>query len=481
MIEEIRFPAVESILRGPENVRTAPFPRAPRSGISDRDDRQHKLNARLSVFLCIVVVLVPVPIGGVRPAIWALSAMAIGAAGTWYAIQIARVGGTLRVSLRDWSVEALLSLLLLGFLLGQVLPLGPFAVQTPEAGIVTAHTISLSPGDTLLMFLRQLGYILFFFLVMQVAVNRRRAWMLLRVLFTVVAVYAVLGLVSLSWDVTLLGMEKTSYAGYATGPFINRNSFATFLAAGFVMGVALLLHALAGTDRPSPELWKRVAYGSGLVAAIALVTAALLATGSRMGVFAGLFGGAITMLFSATERRRLFGGVLVAVVLGGGLVLAYGAGLLERVIDLRQAAEGRSELYSQVWQAIVMRPWLGYGGGSFAIAFPLFQHPPLLGDVVWEKAHSSYLALWFELGLVAGSVPLLLIASIAARIVFSLRRSASRDVAALAALGTIVVFAVHSLVDFSMEIPGNTYLFLALAGLGASWSGRALREGGQQF
>jgi O-antigen ligase len=478
VMEEIRFPTVDSIPRRAGLVRTALSRGDTGSDVLDGGGRQHNLNARLAIFLCLLVILVPVPIGGVRPAAWALSATAIGALGTWYTLRIAWVGGTPRVPLSSWSLEALLSVIFCGFLFAQVVPFGPFEVQTADGHSLTTRTMSLSPGDTLLMLMRQLGYMLFFFLVMQVAANRRRARMLLRFLFVIVAIYAVVGLTSLRWGDTLLGMEKTTHVGYATGTFVNRNSFATFLAAGFAVGVALLLHTFVETPRPR-ELWKWWTYRLGIAVALALITAALLATGSRMGLFAGLFGGALIVLVVAAlhPRKPLLWVVLVAVVSGGGLVLVYGGGLLERVIDLRQATESRGELYNQIWQAIILRPWLGYGGGSFSTAFPLFQHPPLPGDVVWEKAHSSYLALWFELGLAAGTIPIVLIACITVRLVFSIFRSASGDVAVLAALGTIVVFAVHSLADFSLEIPGNTYLFLAVAALGASWSSRvAVKE-----
>jgi hypothetical protein len=40
-------------------------------------------------------------------------------------------------------------------------------------------------------------------------------------------------------------------------------------------------------------------------------------------------------------------------------------------------------------------------------------------------------------------------------------------VPALAALGTVAAFAVHGTVDFSLEIQGNTYLFVAMLALGA--------------
>jgi O-antigen ligase len=110
---------------------------------------------------------------------------------------------------------------------------------------------------------------------------------------------------------------------------------------------------------------------------------------------------------------------------------------------------------------------LGYGGASFPVAFPPFERAPLPLDVVWEKAHSTYLGLWLELGLIAGSIPILIVASLGIRAFTGLRDPSSLALS-LAAIGAIVAYGTHSLVDFSLEIQANTYVFLAVLALGAA-------------
>jgi O-antigen ligase len=146
--------------------------------------------------------------------------------------------------------------------------------------------------------------------------------------------------------------------------------------------------------------------------------------------------------------------VIVAVLYGGGLIDRLATG----------DAEGRFELYRQVWSAILHRPWLGYGGGSFAVAFPLFQHAPLDGGFVWDRAHSSYLTAWFELGFVFGSLPIIILGLIGWRACRALSEPSRRLVAA-AAIGVITVFGVHALADFSAEIEADAFLLLAVAAL----------------
>ena len=152
----------------------------------------------------------------------------------------------------------------------------------------------------------------------------------------------------------------------------------------------------------------------------------------------------------------LFG---LAVALG---LLVYGQGLLERLGSVENAADIRMELYGQVIQMIASRPYLGYGGGAFELAYPLFHTPPVSPDLVWDRAHNTYLTLWAELGLIAGSIPILLLLLAGWRIAIGLRQVRSDWTAKVAALGVLTAGALHSLVDFSLEIEAVTFAFVAI-------------------
>ena len=82
-----------------------------------------------------------------------------------------------------------------------------------------------------------------------------------------------------------------------------------------------------------------------------------------------------------------------------------------------------------------------------------------------EQAHSTYLALWAEFGFLFGSLPLLIVLAAAIRLLAS-RLSGL----CLAAIGVIVVAAVHSIVDFSLEIEAVAFIFVAVVflAIGAS-------------
>jgi O-antigen ligase len=108
---------------------------------------------------------------------------------------------------------------------------------------------------------------------------------------------------------------------------------------------------------------------------------------------------------------------------------------------------------------------LGWGGGSFELAFPLYHRLPLLTDGVWDHAHSSYLGLWVELGFLAGSIPILVIAGLGGAALRAFLRSRENWAIGLAACGAVVVAAVHSTVDFNLETQANTYLLVAILAL----------------
>ena len=114
-----------------------------------------------------------------------------------------------------------------------------------------------------------------------------------------------------------------------------------------------------------------------------------------------------------------------------------------------------------IWQ----RPLTGFGYDAFAPAFEMYRDEPFVSQSYADLAHNTYLALWSEHGLVFGSLPMLLTVWAAVMIVQRLRKGDGDMAVNSAALGGITLAALHSLADFSLEIPANVYCFLLLVGL----------------
>jgi len=431
------------------------------------------INNKLSWVLLALVGLSPLPLGSNRPAFWAAWGLLLGAIGVVYFLSLRASGNRLRAQPSRLLELTIPFTLLLLFVTAQILPLGLLAQALPRTlpsslGLLPS-SISLDPATTGLTLLQFASYGLLALLFLQIGYRSGRADRVLIGIFLVIVAYALLGLVLQGQLSDILGLPKSSQQAAATGPFVNRNSYATYLAMGLVLGVALAVGQLESEGGRNRH--RQLAAIALIAAGLFVIGTALVATQSRMGFSAGLIGSLMVMVLALVRRRATVWLVAFSVLLAGtiGLLVFNGSGLLERVGSLETAGDVRADLYRQVWGMILSSPFVGYGGGTFELVFPLFHQLPVSPDVVWNKAHSTYLSLWVELGFLFGSLPLLIFGAATLR----LARSASRGVPRLAAIGVITVAAVHSTVDFSLEIEAVAFTFIAIvflalgAGIGA--------------
>lgn len=429
----------------------------------ERSARRDWLFLALATFL----LLIPLPVGGNRPALIVASVAALGllSAVYWLVRSFDRRVGAPRIGLGR-VVPALFALFCLALVL-QMLPASLLWINSSLPDGTPISTISFAPTATLLLLLQVLGYGLFALLAAQVAGRWRSVLALVRFAVIATVIYAAIGLILLTQaGDTYFGIPKEYYLGSATGPFINRNSFATFLAMGLAASSALFCYALS-------ERQGRITLQTMLVAVgILVISVALFATNSRMGIFAGLTGGLFALVLGGVKARFpwwLWGLVLAALV-GAGVLLApeLGAGVLERLLQVEGALRQRLVLYDQIVTIVAQYPWTGVGGGTFEWAFPVFHVPPLTGAYVWDRGHSTYLTLWAELGLIGGTLPILIMLWLAGRAMKDAVTSPDRWVAGVAAVAAALVVAIHSLVDFSVEIPANAFFLIAYLVAGAT-------------
>lgn len=420
-----------------------------------------------------VVALAAVPLGSNRPFFWALWAASAGGIGLWFVLAVRLAGEEFRVPVRALRWPAAGFVLVLLAMLIQILPIGnvvPISFSTPLGGTVRTATLSGAPGETLFALLRWGTYGVVFFVMLQAGVQEKRSRLLLRGLLMVAVAEGAYALIALTqFGDTILFFEKRYYQGAATGTFVNRNSLATFLGLGIVVAAALATRR--PEDRSEREKRRKAPKVDRmrlllLAAAIFLLFAALLATQSRMGLFATMAGVVAVLLLRPIGNLA----VTVGLVIAGTVAVAflYGSGVAERALTTEASLDYRMALYRQVVDMILERPLLGHGAGAFAQTFPAFHTPALDMSVTWDHAHSTYLALWSGLGIVAGTIPIVLVAAICAVIA---RRSLSRGGASVegaAALGATVTVALHSVVDFSLEIQAVALFYTALLAIGAA-------------
>ncbi len=439
----------------PVEATPAPYPRSTFVRIRRR---RRAWPMRLCMTACLgVLLLAPLPRASNLAQAWLFWAAVLG-----LVMAILSAANARKAITGPARAMVLLGLVFAWFALFQAAPLpgwrGGLPVATP-GGTVTLNHLSFAPGATAMAAVRALSYVIFFALMLQIARNPARARTFGKLVFAGVALQAAVAIA----DLKLLGdggvfFAKRAFEGMATGSFVNRNSFATFLGMGLVLGLSLYGRARAPARLFSLRA-ERAAAGLGIVT----IAAALMLTQSRMGIIASL-AAALLVIWQTRQPARA---KAVALVIGGGLVLGLGQfGVFDRLAALPVSDEHRAALYAQVATMIRARPLAGYGLDSFPLVYQMFHAPPVTANFVWQHAHSTYLALWAEAGVIFGSLPMLA-GGLALRALWRRARAPlpGRSVA-LAGTAALLLAGVHSLVDFSLEIQANMFMLLALVALG---------------
>ena len=157
-------------------------------------------------------------------------------------------------------------------------------------------------------------------------------------------------------------------------------------------------------------------------------------------------------------------------MLWGSVALAVTAALLSRMGRIGSQGlfdDSRLSVYGFCIEAIRQRPLLGAGIGTFEDMFPSLRGDNFYSWGVWDYAHSTILEIAVEMGVpVAAMVVIAVLASlfILARAAIKSEGRSRRLLAAIA--GIAVLSYLHSLIDFSLQIPGYLIPFGILLGCG---------------
>lgn len=451
-----------------------------------------RFDARLLKATLSLVALAPLPLASNRPlpaallslgaalllAVWALR---LGLTGKGISIPPARLA---------WSL-ALFGLVCL-WIVVQWLPIVPADLADPIWS-VAGHTlgtdlpgrISVNPNETLSGLMRLLAYAAIFWLTLQLTRNAARAQLAVTWIAVFGTIYAFYGLVAyLAGNEWLLIYRKWAYWESLTGTFVNRNSFAAFLGLCLICAFSKLL------DRISPTLAIKRPFRQKLVvvietltlraalplAAVVTLALALVLTSSRGGVMVSCAALLVLLVIYARGRSlkwRHVGAVGALTLAIAGVALATSGGPLSKRYAEQSAAlseSGRAAVYGIVADAIMSSPWTGTGFGTFPDVFPAYRNADGLPQVTWDKAHNTYLENALELGVPAAvllNLSLLLLVLQTARGVRNRRRGWTIPAIGVSAS---VLLGLHSLVDFSLQMPAIAALYACIMGMAVSQS-----------
>jgi O-antigen ligase len=308
-----------------------------------------------------------------------------------------------------------------------------------------------------------------------VGTSRRNGDLLILIARYSILLYALYGLVALVLTPNmLLWAPKLSYRGSLTASFVNHNTAATFIGGGVILwfcSACLALQSLRTSSfrllllLPSNEhaaLKVVVRSAAGLICFFAL-----LLTGSRGGLICTALGllAAISLMI-ANRMKPGFWYALAAVL----ATLAATAAWLSRTSRIGSEGlfdDARWSVYELCVAAIRQRPLLGAGAGTFADLFPSLRSEDFPGWGVWDFAHSTILEIAVEMGIPIAA--LVLIGAVASLVILAQAalRSKDRGRSSLSAMTGIAVLSyLHSMIDFSLQIPGYLIVFAILLGCG---------------
>ena len=290
------------------------------------------------------------------------------------------------------------------------------------------------------------------------------------------AAFALYGIVQIVLFPTWYFGRDAAYAGNLTGFYVNRNAAAALLVMTLLAGLSELervaervdlrrIAALIVSRRGTNTAERRVLVTAGLVL---IQFVALFLTRSRAGTTVGLLAVAaflalrLPVLLNRNALRptapiKIAGGIAATL-----FVLILADGVLHR-FDTQGVDTSRWCVYPSFWRMTVDAwPW-GLGLGGVVAAFPSYRRPECGISGFWETAHDS----WLEGLLTLGALfPLSVVAILAVTLppIWRAWRDGRRSKPiALVALLAAAAMALHSIVDFPLEIPANAGLLATFA------------------
>jgi O-antigen ligase len=351
-----------------------------------------------------------------------------------------------------------------------------YSVQPPDW-----HALSISPGSTLTVLLL-LAALTLFVVGLSAAMSRIPLHKFASAVAILGISLVIFGVVQLAFVTdnkpVVYGFWRVPLGALPFGPFINKNHYAGWMlmAVPIVLGYFCAMVQASWRERGG-RLGRFLHWATrpeaGWTALIGFCVLAMATSIVLSKSRSGIVGFAIVLLvfgiFLVRNANRRLGRLVAASAILGFLALAVvWAGSDATASHFAQSSRdlpGRLEAWRDTVRIIRQFPWFGTGLGTYWMAMLVYQTGPR--DQIFFQAHNDYLQVAAEGGLLV-CVPAVVV--VIALAVSATRRFADRDDLLTywlraGAIAGIVGMAAQSLVEFSLQTPGNTALFVVLLAL----------------
>jgi O-antigen ligase len=358
--------------------------------------------------------------------------------------------------------------------------LSPEAWQV-QRGMDAGFHLSLDVNQTRLYAALSVAYLACFVVVLMCVRSKERLDRLAYWIVLVGVAQAVLAIVLYSVKAKYFVFYTQVTHVTTLGTFVNRNHFAGLMELCLGVGVGLMLARL-GSTRDVKLNWKErtVAWLQFLLSPkmilrllLVVMVIALVLTRSRMGntgFFASLL--VVGLLALAMTRRSAPAMVklIISLILVDILVVGTWVGL-EKVVERAQGpqfgldVDFRADVAANAVNLVHDFPLVGTGGGSFYNTY--IRYRTLLPGF-FDHAHHDYLELAGDFGLIGlGLLGALVISTFwVSALNLARRRSSLPRGISFGVMMALAAIAIHSTVDFNLQIPANALLTVVVLAMG---------------
>lgn len=443
-------------------------------------------------FLLFTLFWLPLSLGANRPWAWALMQMSV-----------FFIGGILLLTHESllsklYTQYKLLVIAWLVFLTWQLINIVPLPFTLAEAlrpervsflfnenasgmGAISSQWLPLSfdVGQSDVTFFKSLAYCFLFFITLTLVNTGKRLRYTLIVISAAGVFQAIYGALEVLSGLQYSLVFKLPVSHIATGSFVYKNHYANFLLLCLSAAIGYMIASLRVRSGSSPRerlrrivrfwLSNKVLFRIGTI----IMVIALVMSRSRMGNSAFFIAMTITAtlgLMYFKPRQKSYVVLFISMLVIDILIVSSLFGLKQvqqRIEQTNLTQESRDEVITDALPLLSQYGIIGTGGGTFYTVYPQVQSDSI--QHFYDHAHNEYLQFAIEFGVVGAAfiAALVLLCAKSALNAMRHRRHPLPRGTAFATVMAVIGMALHSTVDFPLQAPANTAIFIILLALGA--------------